>query len=392
MANTASDSKYEIQKRRYLNRACIAFNDKYILANLVKSLSQQEEYNKQTFSLRKTISKLFFLTENLTFRQNATQAFRDVLEGIIYHLKAQINFADCKLLVSDIDHPVMTQMASVTMSSKYIYKAKLIEKAILNVFNSNDEISEIYLNEIHLRKIKIVLIPHVNWINGAKFDVHSICHRIKKYDDSIITIVDGAQALANAEAIIDTSKFNQDIDFYIGSGHKWMGSPMPIGFVRVGDRYMKRKPFRDYLFISDYFSKFAGNLKYINKLAQDTYNIPLSILFNSILRKFQESNNEMHQYYYSNVIDNLEPIRTILNSHKSLIILDTNPKMRTGIITITGDIIKLNIIHQALMDNYFNSTKGQFDYNGKNIPFIRISSPVNSLETNDLELFNNCFK
>lgn len=383
---------YEIKKRRYLNRARIAFNDKDVLNKFVKHLAEQETFNPQDFSLRKTISKLFHLTEDMAFRQNATQTFRDVLEGIVYHKKAQTNYDDYKLLVSDIDHPVMTQMASAILPSKYIHEAKLIEKVILNKANSNEEIIEIFLNEIMKNKIKMVLIPHVNWINGAKFDVNSICHCIKKFDENIITIVDGAQALANTETIIDGKRCNHDIDFYLGSGQKWMGSPMPIGFVRVAKKYLKIESFRDYLFISDYFSGFAGNLKYLDKLAQDTYNIPLSMLFDSVVRRFHDGNNEMHEHYFSEVIENLEPIREILGNHRGINVLETSAEMKTGIVAITGDINRLSKIHKALLDNYFNNTKGKINHSGKDIPFLRISSPLKPLDKSDLELFNKCLK
>lgn len=384
---------YEIKKRRYLNRARIAFNDKDILDNFVRYLAQQEKFNEQDFSLRKTISKLFHLTEDMAFRQNATQTFRDVLEGIVYHKKVQTNYNDYKLLVSDIDHPVMTQMASAILPSKFIYEVKFIEKIILNKANSHEEISEIYLKAISQHKIKMVLLPHVNWINGAKFDVKSICRRIKKYDENVITIVDGAQALANTETIIDKNgKCNQDIDFYIGSGQKWMGSPMPIGFVRVAKKYLKISSFRDYLFISDYFSGFAGNLKYLDKLSQDTYNIPLSMLFDSVVRRFHDGNNQMHEHYFTTVIENLEPIRELLSKNTGFRILDTIPEMRTGIVAVTGDAKKLSKVHEALMDNSFSNTKGKLDWNGKIIPFIRISSPIKQLESGDLEIFNKCLR
>lgn len=384
---------YEIKKRRYLNRARIAFNDKDVLDNFVIHLAQQDKINVKDFSLRKTISKLFHLTEDMAFRQNATQAFRDVLEGIVYHKKAQTTCNDYKLLVSDIDHPVMTQMASAILHSKNIHVAKFIDKVILNKANSNEVISEIFLNEICQQNIKMVLIPHVNWINGAKFDVKSICSRIKKYNKNLITIVDGAQALANTETIIDNNgRSNQDIDFYIGSGQKWMGCPMPIGFVRVAKKYLKINSFRDYLFISDYFSGFAGNLKYLDKLSQDTYNIPLSMLFNSVVSKFHDGNNKMHEHYYISVIENLEPIREILQATSSLNILDTSPDMRTGIVAITGEVKKLSKVHEALIEHSFNCTKDTFEHNGKRIPFIRISSPIKPLEQSDLEILNKCLK
>lgn len=384
---------YEIKKRRYLNRAGIAFNDKDVLDTFVLQLAQQDIFINKNFSLRKTISKLFHLTEDFAFRQNATQAFRDVLEGIIYHNKEQISYNNFKLLLSDIDHPVMTQMASAILPSKYIHKAKFIEKVILNKIITNEEISDFYLKEIRQYNINLVLIPHVNWINGAKFDVKSICRRIKKIDENIITIVDGAQALANTETIIDKNGIcNQDIDFYIGCGQKWMGSPMPIGFVRVCKKYLKVNSFRDFLFISDYFSGFAGNLKYLNKLSQDTYNIPLSILFDSVVRRFHDGNNEMHEHYFSAVIENLKPIREVLAAANGLEILDTCSDMRTGIVAITGDAKRLSNVHEALMENSFINTKGKFEHNGKSIPFIRISSPIMPLEQSDLEMFNKCLK
>lgn len=377
---------FEIKKRRYLNQARIAITDKDVFGLFINQINNLSEYNVDDFSLRKTISNTFHLTENIGFRQNTTQVFRDVLDGIIRH-KCNRKEEYCNLLLSDIDHPVIKQMATTILPKKNIKECKLINELVIDK-TSNERLLNIFLDKIEEFNIKVVLIPHVNWINGAKIDVVFLSKEIKKLHQDIVIIVDGAQALGNIETIIDNNHHcNNDIDFYLSCGHKWIGTPMPVGFTRVSDRFMEMDSFRDYFFLSDYFSGFAGNLKFLDKLAQDTYNIPLSMLFDISIKERKISND-----YYSNVIEKLKPLKKNVNNIDGLKVLEPNKKMSTGVLAFTGELCRLQIIHKKLLENYFSNTLELFEINQKKTPFIRISSPLGNLSNLDLNIFNDCLQ
>lgn len=384
---------YYSEKRRWLNRARIAFPDKDVLVEFVEQFSKINSFDPHSFSLRHTISRLFHLTPALAFRQNATQAFRDILQGLIYHNEENSLKTQLSIFVSDIDHRVMTDMCEIIIPKNKITVSPITH----TILNANGELdseftTKYFINQALISESNIVLIPHVNWVNGAKMNVLKICNELKKANPKLITIVDGAQALANVETVIDTDGCNKDIDFYVGCGQKWITCPIPIGFARVSERFTTNNLFKDYLFTSDYFSEFAGRQDFMDKRALDTYNIHFSVLLDTVVKKFQEESGNIYSHYYIDVLENLKPIRKLLKDSGLFNILELPDDMQSGILTITGDNNLLSRFSQKLNLNKFKHTKDYHAYEKGNINFIRFSSPLDRLESADLEDFEKVIK
>lgn len=379
---------YEIQKRRYLNRARLAFPDKYILSKFTEASLYKEDIHKIPIRLRTTISKNFYLSETLTFRQNATQCFRDILVGLLYYQGLIKNPKDFRVFITDTDHAVMRQMVEIIMPASIIYECQLLDKVVFDNKEHSSSVSDFFIEQVKSSNSNVVIVPHVNWINGAKLDVLFICKKIKEYDSSIVTIVDGAQAIANTQTIIDTGICNQDIDFYLGCGQKWLGSPIPIGFVRVSDRFCNIPLFEDFLFIGDLFSIHAGVLKTFEKKYLDTYHIPFSILLNSSVQKtFEDINGDRITYYYDLVLKHLQPIRTILQQSSLLSFLDARIEMQTGMLAVTSETKIIDQLSQMLFDKAFEHSKNKIQFGDKEISFLRFSSPLEKLKSSDLKEF-----
>ena len=386
---------YHIVKRRYLNKARIAFSDPDMLQEFALNFKQRDFYDPNTFPLRHSISKLFHLTEKLSFRQNATQIFRDILEGLVYHNSDKGKIINHVLFATDIDHKVMTDMAEIVLSPKNVRIIPIAHLLLKNSSLSRNNITNYFVEEAIKSKATIILIPHVNWVNGAILDVLTICKALKVHNSKIITIVDGAQALGNIETEIDNHICNLNIDFYVGCGQKWMGCPLPIGFARVSDKFIERKKFSKFIFTCDYFSEFAGNEGFLDQPALDTYNIHFSILFDTVVKKFQDGRGEIKKHHYSDIIKNAKPLVEIIKGSGMFELLNSPENMQSGIITLTGEYELLQKLNTKLLELYFSHTldkirlpkdkKLRFD-------FIRFSSPMDTFNSNDLDKIESTFK
>ncbi len=384
---TMENQKYIKTKHRYLNRARIAFSDKEIMREFAENFQHHNSYDKNMFPLRKTISKLFYLSTTLSFRQNATQIFRDILEGIVYHNKTNGKIKNYHLFLTDIDHPVMIDMAKIVLSDSNVIIHPIANLILNNSNVSQKDITDYFVNAAIKSKANIILIPHVNWVNGAKLDIISICRQLKEHDNKIITIVDGAQALGNIEVVLDKNGCESSVDFYISCGQKWMGNPIPIGFARVSENFMKeRNDFKSYIFTCDYFSEFAGNDGYLSKPALDTYNIHFSLLFDTVVKKFQNNKGETKSYYYLDILNNLKPIIEILDQNKLLKVSKLPTEMQSGILCITGKESILERFSDNLNEKYFSHTFDFFNIGNEKFNFIRISSPFESFDKDSEEI------
>jgi selenocysteine lyase/cysteine desulfurase len=374
-------SQYHKFKTRYLNRARIAFSDKELMHEFAESFQHLNIYDPNMFPLRKTISKLFHLSETLSFRQNATQMFRDILEGIVYHNNFNENSKSYQLFLSDIDHPVMIDMAKIVLSDQKVKTHPFAYLFINNISISQNEISDIFVDAAINSNSNIILIPHVNWVNGAKLDIVKICRKIKKFNNEIITIVDGAQALGNIDVKLDHCGCESSVDFYISCGQKWMGCPIPIGFARVSENFKKgRNDFSSFIFTCDYFSEFAGNEGYLNKPAMDTYNIHLSLLFDIVVKKFQNNKGLTSSYHFHDILSNLKPLIEILEQSKLLKLLKLPTEMQSGIISVTGIESTLERFSNNLNEKQFSHTFDSLILENEKISFVRLSSPFESFE------------
>ncbi|WP_452597099.1 aminotransferase class V-fold PLP-dependent enzyme [Pontimicrobium sp. MEBiC01747] len=220
---------------------------------------------KNNKSLRELLSNFLGLSSNISFRNNTTTTFIDVIQV----LKEDNDYS---LIYSDLEHPCIQNAIECFFPKNRIIFLKLYDLLL------NGQIREIEkrISE-NLSKKSIYLISHVLWNTGIKINVESIATTIKQHNSENILIVDGAQAVGNIERLFNTNFSESNIDLYIGCTHKWLETKNLLGFVAVGDYMIKSKyEIVKKVFMKDIFSLYAGKLDFSNlELGMSTYDINL---------------------------------------------------------------------------------------------------------------------
>ncbi|MFA6603172.1 MAG: cysteine desulfurase [Candidatus Shapirobacteria bacterium] len=94
------------------------------------------------------------------------------------------------------------------------------------------------LRSLITAKTKLISFTHVSNVTGLINDVEKIVKTVKKINEKIVVVVDGAQAVGHMKIEVE----RLGVDFYVFSGHKMYG-PTGVGVVwgRM-DRWLQTKP------------------------------------------------------------------------------------------------------------------------------------------------------
>lgn len=204
----------------YLNHAAISPQSNRVKVALERFLADRnsrnidnfEEWMKLTKETRELIAKLINAngTENISFVGNTSEGISLVAEGFNW------NHGD-EIILNTMEFPANIQPFRILESKgvKLIYvepdeEGKITPEMIENAITS---------------KTKMVSISAVQYLNGFRADLKSIGEICQKND--VYFVVDGIQALGAIE--IDVTEFH--IDALASGGHKWLMSPMGIGFL-----------------------------------------------------------------------------------------------------------------------------------------------------------------
>jgi len=255
----------------------------------------QEELNSLT-SIRRLLSDFLNVSNNISFRNNTTNTFIDILETLQ-------NNDDYFLVYSDLEHPcIQNAIDNFHPKEKTIClklydllldgQIKKIEKEISKNYNSKS----------------IYLVSHVLWNSGIIIDIETITERIKEYNPENIVIIDGAQSVGNVEKLFSENFNKSYIDFYIGCTHKWIGTKNLMGFVILGESIIKNhRSIVDRIFLKDIFSFFAGLSDFSeSKFGMSTYDLNLLLQItkelNQIINSFEYPNVDFYRYASMEVI------------------------------------------------------------------------------------------
>lgn len=85
----------------------------------------------------------------------------------------------------------------------------------------------------------VVLLPHVHWMNGIRFDLETIGKKCKEVGAKLL--VDGAQSVGALD--IDVDKYH--IDALICASYKWLFGPYSIAIAYISDFYKDGKPLEE---------------------------------------------------------------------------------------------------------------------------------------------------
>ncbi|MCP4685457.1 MAG: aminotransferase class V-fold PLP-dependent enzyme [bacterium] len=251
------------KKTRSLNNAAHATPSLEVAKAVHDHLLASDPETAAILGLPGALASALSLRESFAFRMNATQALRDSVESILFHNLDPVSHqsrpgeegADLarmlltrgvrsgppvgRLVMSDVDHPAVVEVLRTVWPRRSLEAIVRISDLVLanEGEKASTQILDRYMQILASGGVSVLVIPHVVWFNGAVLDVVQICRTVKERWPLIATVVDGAQAVGHIPlGVEECASENLDIDFYVGCGHKWLGGPETLGFVRVGAR------------------------------------------------------------------------------------------------------------------------------------------------------------
>jgi selenocysteine lyase/cysteine desulfurase len=354
----------EVYRRRSLTCAAYGVPHPSVVDDVAEHLAHPDPETSAIMGLPGALASALDLRSTFRFTQNATQAFRDILEVILFHELdhdsrpgeegadvAQLLMSDQlknspeigRLIHSDIDHPAFQHMARAVWPESNIAVVNLSDLIFeAGAEKGSRQITEQavhrYLSEIKRKTVSAVVIPHVYWVNGAKFDVRSISKAIRAQHPLVTIIVDGAQAVGHVQLDVEKcERENEEIDFYIGCGHKWLRGPETVGFVRVGRRYNSESECPrclNYLATSDQLTDASGlALNYQGEQVGTNQRGLAKGLLRAL--KLLPDKKEDREVLYARVRRNADTLREIIKRFPGLVLLDSPAEIRTGIVAFT---------------------------------------------------------
>lgn len=233
--------------------------------SLVKDNKRVLEELNSLKSIRLLLSQFMSVSCDISFRNNVTNIFADIIESLR-------DLDDFFLIYSNLEHPCI-----INVIEAFFPKERII---CLNMYDllldGNIDVIENRLSE-NFNVKSIYFFSHILWNTGVILDIEKMCKRIKSYDPSNLIIIDGAQSVGNIKNIYSDNFKKEDVDFYLGCTHKWVGSNNLLGFVVLGEEFIKgNKVVAEKIFLKDIFSIFAGSSKFTEgKFSMSTYDLNL---------------------------------------------------------------------------------------------------------------------
>ena len=330
-------------RRRYLDTARISF----AAIEHSNSVNSIPDSIVEADHVRENIARYLNIPwpENISFRSNTTQAFRDLLISSV-----SLHDDNIRILASDIDHPVMLQMIRAFEKNIELHIVPLQDQMCFHTKESEINIVDSYSIKVQEVNPDIVLVPHVDYLTGSVFPITCIANITKKNNSNTVVVIDGAQAIGNILLEIDW----YSIDAYLCCTQKWVGASDPVGILAIGESYLHRLESNNLhksMYINDIFSVFAGTMVGGAEFALDTYQIGILYRLAVYIAGFKEQEScELLPIHHS------DEIRDIVQMNSSLHVCG-NLDSSSSIVSITGkNEITSNISKALNRKGYAHST------------------------------------
>jgi selenocysteine lyase/cysteine desulfurase len=279
---------------------------------------------------------LTYHLDNISLFTNTTGAFCRILTVIERYyedsrptlMTSDLEFPGCLTAIDDSwRHPVvMAQIAGMlTDTSDDI--DKLLHDALVSAYN--------------IVKPRVVLVSHVMRTTGQVISVDTLRY-FKEANPAVITILDGSQAIGN---VVVDQEVLECVDFYIASGHKWLGGMTTTGFVwRNDNRWTVDDPtqslaYRGQLGGTGNGAAWASLLMAIDDLTKTRAN--------SRLHEIADHNQQLGQLFLSE-IEGCSNIRPVTPRNEG--------KPPSGLVTIDVDPPAGDTVEKALQGRGFEFT------------------------------------
>jgi selenocysteine lyase/cysteine desulfurase len=160
--------------------------------------------------------------EYVSLFTNTTSAFKRLLAQI------ERNYAGShpSLLTTDLEYPGCVAAIDDSWRGPVIM-AQLSTGLMSHLPDADEYLNDALIRSFNFVKPRVVLVSHVMRATGQVLSQETLrCFR--EANPCVVIIVDGSQATGNV--LVDERLLHQ-CDFYISSGHKWLGGMTTSGFV-----------------------------------------------------------------------------------------------------------------------------------------------------------------
>jgi selenocysteine lyase/cysteine desulfurase len=153
---------------------------------------------------------------------NTTSALTRVLAQV------QRGFADSRptLLATDLEYPGCVAAINDCWNAPVVM-ARVARRLSEDIERADDHLHDALTRAFNVLKPRVVLVSHVARTTGQMLSPRTLRY-FREANPRAVLIVDGSQAAGNV--VVDADILDQ-CDFYISSGHKWLGGIPTSGFV-----------------------------------------------------------------------------------------------------------------------------------------------------------------
>jgi selenocysteine lyase/cysteine desulfurase len=163
-----------------------------------------------------------FEDHHISLFPNTTGALTRVLAQV------QRGFLDSRptLLTTDLDYPGCVAAINDSWNAPVVM-ARLAGELIADDHHVDQRLHSAYIRAFNVVKPRVVLVSHVGRTAGELLSAATLTY-FREANPRVVIIVDGSQAAGN---VVVDGEFLKLCDFYISSGHKWLGGMPTSGFV-----------------------------------------------------------------------------------------------------------------------------------------------------------------
>lgn len=163
--------------------------------------------------------------EHITLFTNTTSALARVLSRI------ERDYAGSAptLLTTDLEYPGCVAAIDDSWSGPVVMAR--VARPLLESDRPHAILHEALVRAHNFVKPRVMFVSHVMRSTGQAVAVNTL-RNMRELNPRVIIVLDGSQAVGN---LVVTRELLDQVDFYIASGHKWLGGLTTSGFVWVRD-------------------------------------------------------------------------------------------------------------------------------------------------------------
>jgi len=175
---------------------------------------------------------------HITLFTNTTTAFTRVLSRIE---KAYAG-SEPTLLTTDLEYPGCLAAIDDGWSGPVVMTR--VSRSLIGTDDPDQVLAEALVRAHNFVKPRVVFVSHVVRTTGQVLSPVTL-RNLRELNPRVIIVLDGSQAVGN---VVVSAEMLEEADFYVASGHKWLGGSTTSGFawVRDPDRWTVADPAQAY--------------------------------------------------------------------------------------------------------------------------------------------------